>query len=229
MTKVIGIHQPNFLPWMPYFSKLEASDAFVLLDDVQFPQGSYVNRVRGPEPLHWMTVPVRHGSALIKDTLIDYGRNWHGKLLRGIQQIYGKAPFFEETFGPLQRFVGSRPRFLIELNLPLITWLRDQLGLQTSLHLSSQFGLQTSGSERLVEICQALQASHYLAGKGSIAYEKLELYAQAGIHYVSADLGRGQSPLSILDSLMKSGASATAGLIRERRWQMVEAAECPRP
>ena len=48
MTKVVAIHQPNFLPWLGYFDKLARADVFVLLDDAQFPkkQGNATNRVR---------------------------------------------------------------------------------------------------------------------------------------------------------------------------------------
>ena len=35
----VGIHQPNFLPWRGFFSKIQACDTFVLLDDVQFERG----------------------------------------------------------------------------------------------------------------------------------------------------------------------------------------------
>ena len=45
---VVGIHQPNFFPWLGYFDKLCRSDIFVMLDDVQFSKtgGNWCNRVR---------------------------------------------------------------------------------------------------------------------------------------------------------------------------------------
>jgi hypothetical protein len=32
--KIIAIHQPNFFPWLGYFSKIKQADAFVFLDNV---------------------------------------------------------------------------------------------------------------------------------------------------------------------------------------------------
>ena len=44
---IVGIHQPNFMPWLGYFYKIYKSDVFIFLDDVQFTKtgSSYINRV----------------------------------------------------------------------------------------------------------------------------------------------------------------------------------------
>ena len=41
---IVGIHQPQYIPWIPYFSKIVQSDIFVLLDDVQFQKNGLQNR-----------------------------------------------------------------------------------------------------------------------------------------------------------------------------------------
>ncbi|HOW19435.1 MAG TPA: WbqC family protein, partial [Phycisphaerae bacterium] len=33
---IVGIHQPNYLPWIGYFVKIARSDRFILLDDAQY-------------------------------------------------------------------------------------------------------------------------------------------------------------------------------------------------
>ena len=47
-AKTVGIHQPNFFPWLGYFNKLAHADEFVFLDSVQFSKaaGTWSNRVR---------------------------------------------------------------------------------------------------------------------------------------------------------------------------------------
>lgn len=40
----IGIHQANFIPWLPYFHKMSKCDIFILLNHVQFEKSGFQNR-----------------------------------------------------------------------------------------------------------------------------------------------------------------------------------------
>jgi hypothetical protein len=40
------IHQPYFLPWMGYFSKLIYADKFIVLDNVEFSKRHFIDRVQ---------------------------------------------------------------------------------------------------------------------------------------------------------------------------------------
>jgi len=57
----VAIHQPQYLPWMPYFQKLSQADCFVFLDNVQYQSRGLQNRnqVKGPNGAVWLTVPVK--------------------------------------------------------------------------------------------------------------------------------------------------------------------------
>ena len=69
----ISIHQANFIPWMPFFSKIHQADIFVVLKEVQFPKNSWTNRcqVNGK----WWTNPVEHGLVPIKDKKYATGQS----------------------------------------------------------------------------------------------------------------------------------------------------------
>jgi len=41
----ITIHQPNFVPWYPYFQKIQQADVFVLLGHCQF-EKNYINPLK---------------------------------------------------------------------------------------------------------------------------------------------------------------------------------------
>ena len=41
---IVSIHQPQYMPWLPYFSKIASCDTFVFLDDVQFQKNGIQNR-----------------------------------------------------------------------------------------------------------------------------------------------------------------------------------------
>ena len=76
MEKSIGIMQPFFLPWIGYFEMIDASDIFILLDDVQFAKRSWHqrNKIKGANDIIWLTVPVHSKSKRfqkIKDVSIN--------------------------------------------------------------------------------------------------------------------------------------------------------------
>lgn len=74
---VVGIHQPNFFPWLGYFNKIAKSNKFVFLDNVDFPKtgaGNLVNRVKilnnGNEK--WLTMSINKvkSNTMIKDVIL---------------------------------------------------------------------------------------------------------------------------------------------------------------
>ena len=72
MSKVkIAAHQPNLVPWMPFFYKMAMCDYFIILDEVQFEKNNYQNRFRFKD--RWVTNPIRHGMDLIKDKVYTNG------------------------------------------------------------------------------------------------------------------------------------------------------------
>ena len=57
----IGIHQPNYFPWVGYFHKIARVKKFIFLDNVQYSKGSYINRVQLllNDEVRWLTVPCK--------------------------------------------------------------------------------------------------------------------------------------------------------------------------
>ncbi len=61
----IAIHQPNLVPWLPFFHKIEKSDVFILMLNCQFEKNGFQNRFNIDEK--WITKPVSGGMELLKD------------------------------------------------------------------------------------------------------------------------------------------------------------------
>jgi hypothetical protein len=59
----VAIHQPNAIPWFPFFEKMQQADIFVILTQVQFEKNGWQNRcqVNGK----WWTNPVSKGLTTI--------------------------------------------------------------------------------------------------------------------------------------------------------------------
>ena len=57
---MIVISQPTYLPWIGYFSLIDASEYFIFLDDVQFDARSWQqrNRIAINGNVNYLTLPV---------------------------------------------------------------------------------------------------------------------------------------------------------------------------
>lgn len=81
----VAIHQPNFIPWFPFFYKMASCDKFVLLEQVQFEKNNYQNRFMYKDK--WITKPVINGNCRINDK--DYvslkdDKYWNGRSLKNL-------------------------------------------------------------------------------------------------------------------------------------------------
>jgi hypothetical protein len=189
MGKRIAIMQPTYLPWIGYFDLIDRVEAFVLLDNVQFEKQSWQqrNRIRTAKDLEWLSIPILntgHSGQLICDTRIA-SLQFVGKHLRALKMNYGRVRFFNEIFPEFDRCLNEAAAsgMLADLNLGLIRWLVQKLGITTPLHVSSQMGCEGRRSGLLVNICQRLGADEYLSPVGSADYlrEDRGQFDQAGI------------------------------------------------
>ena len=59
---IVTIHQPQYLPWLGYFDKINRADIIVLLDNVQYKKNEWQNRnhIKTANGWQWVTVPVKY-------------------------------------------------------------------------------------------------------------------------------------------------------------------------
>lgn len=169
---MITILQPAFMPWLGYLAMIKVSRSFVLYDDVQFFRW-FVNRnkikVNGQEK--WITVPVKSHRDLIKETKIDYSKDWMGQHLETIRHAYAKAENFKEGYELVKEIYYKKFDTISKLAAHSISTLCGYLDIKTTLILSSLMGVSgRNKSERLARICSHLHASIYLTGFGSDDY-----------------------------------------------------------
>lgn len=185
----VAIMQPTYLPWLGYFDLIASSQIFVFLDDVEFSRQSWQqrNRIKTSTGVQWLTVPViRKGRSTqkIKDVLINLNAAFHIKHIKTIKQYYSKAPYWERYSDEFSMILNKQHEYLVELNLDLIGWFCQELGIVTKTIRSSQMNnVENVGKvERLVNICRYLGADHYLSPAGSKDYiDKNNLFINSGI------------------------------------------------
>lgn len=218
---IVTIHQPDFLPWLGFFDRWQASGLLVFLDDVQFLRRGWHHRDRiktaaGPA---WLTVPVKNKGRYLQtigEVELEDGP-WRRKHLAMIRAAYAKAAGFDQVFPLLEAVYAKNHSRLVELNLDLLAMAARLLGIGVPTALASDHDLpgregpDCTGTRRLLRLCQIYGASSYLTGLGSRGYLDEPLFLQHGIrvkwqqfvHPVHPQLhGEFAANLSVLDWLM---------------------------
>jgi hypothetical protein len=184
---IVSTYQPFFSPFPAFFYKAHLSDLLIVLDDVQFPRGTtWVsrNRFKNDQGTLWVTIPVwKKGLGLqrINQVRICYERDWERKHLASLQSAYAKAPYWREHANVVEAMFSGRFERLVELNLMIIEYLKKQLGIDTPLIVQSDLGIHAKGNELLIQICQKVGATQYLAQDGAKKYLNPKLFEEAGI------------------------------------------------
>ena len=74
----VAIHQPQYLPWLGYFDKLDSADVFIILDTVQLKKHEWQdrNRIRtkNSEGWQWLKVPILDPLPRHPGSLTECGR-----------------------------------------------------------------------------------------------------------------------------------------------------------
>ena len=222
--RVVTIHQPEHLPWLGFFSKLDAADLMVSLDVVPFRKNYFQNRNRvlGPDGgAHWLTVPVRlddHLAGQIRLVPIAEDGRWRRKHLRTLEHRYRRHPHFDEVFGRIAPILEDEWDRVAELNHALIDALKETLGIATPIVRASELDVAGSRSELLAAICRRVGADVYLSGPSGRDYLDPTPFEAAGIRIAYHDYEhpvypqRGSdgfvSHLSVLDLLFNCGAES---------------------
>ncbi|MDX8389202.1 MAG: WbqC family protein [Mariprofundaceae bacterium] len=224
---LIAIHQPNYLPWPGFFHKWFISDAFVLLDTVQFHKNEWQNRnqIKSAHGVQWLTVPVTYRFPQTIDNVGIHASPWARKQCAAIEQAYRKTPFFELYWFELRELLLGDWQLLSQLNIAIIRWLGEKLQCKQPLHIASEFDVQAEDpTKRLIAICQTLGGDAYLSGVEGKNYLEDSSFSDVGINLyfqkveapVYAQLhGDFISHLSVVDMLFNVGAAQSIVLIEQ--------------
>ena len=113
-VKSLAIAQPTFLPWSGWYDLVDQVDLLILLDDVAFSKQSWQqrNRIRTPDGLSYLTVPVQTAGKLgqrICDTKI-VNNAFVRKIERTVAQNYRRAEYLTAIIRNFVRYSKDRPR-----------------------------------------------------------------------------------------------------------------------
>lgn len=184
--KKVAILQSNYIPWKGYFDLINMVDVFVFYDDMQYTRRDWRNRnkIKTPQGLKWLTIPVEVKGRYfqtINETMISEN-DWAIKHWQTIKQFYSKAPYFNEYKDAFEAFfLSTKKTNLSQVNFNLIQIVNQILGIKTKLRWSSEFELVDGQTEKLLGICQQLNADIYMSGPAAKGYFDESLAEKMGI------------------------------------------------
>ena len=188
-NRVVGIHQPNFMPWLGYFYKIKQSNIFIFLDDVQFQKtgASYINRVSIAinTQSSYLTVPVKRQSGVWNINETEFSdQRWKKKIIGTLQNNYAKADFFKENKEFVFELINFTSNDLASYNMNFIKEVSMRLGIKTAFVKSSDFKIDTTSTQRLIDLIKKVDGNVYLSGSGGDNYQDKELYQQENIKLI---------------------------------------------
>jgi len=179
----VCIHQPDFIPWLGFFDKLQKSEKLVILDDVKISRRGFANRnkIRIPDGATWITVPIE-SAGLYNKTRPLVSEKWHQDLIKKLDRSYPDRKIKDPVFK--YRLIGAcaePANSLSEFNFRLIDLMMRALCIRREIIFASELGIKSTSSDRILEICKSLGADIYLSGVGGRNYLDLKKFESNSI------------------------------------------------
>ena len=211
---------PNYIPKLGFFVKMALADHFALADDQLFRQQSPTCRtaIKSASGKQWLTVPVLHRpQQLICEVQIDNQRRWRQKHFKTLTVNYAYAPYFPYFIDFFDSLYQKQWRFLLDLNLTIIEYIRDILRIESGIVQTNSLSLNGDVSQRTIDLCRARACNSYLASPEIARLLKKDAFTGASIEIDSItwkeplyrqQFGDWIPGLSVIDMLFNEGPEA---------------------
>ena len=127
-------------------NSLELSPSVVYIEACEnFQKQSYRNRCRfyAADGVQTLSFPIRHEDGthkhLISEVKVDYAKPWLHQHKRAIESAYMTSAYFEYYRDELFSILDSRPETLFELNMRLIAFFVEKIGLKVDIRTTVDY------------------------------------------------------------------------------------------
>lgn len=189
MRKIVAIHQPHYFPWLGYLDKMAKVDEFIVMDEVQFTDGSPMSRnkflqVDGQSKL--LSLCVAKKGYMSKPTKELELSNWsktRKKHRSFIEMNYKRTPYYDEVMSRVLPIFETDFATLLEVDLATIKVLRSIFDIGTPIVLQSalDYDIQAKNNDLVLSLCEATGADGYLSGRGAKEYMDDESFECRGV------------------------------------------------
>ena len=127
-------------------NSLELSPSVVYIEACEnFQKQSYRNRCRfyAADGVQTLSFPIKHEDGThkhpISEVKVDYAKPWLHQHKRAIESAYMTSAYFEYYRDELFAILDSRPETLFELNMRLIAFLVEKIGLKVDIRTTVDY------------------------------------------------------------------------------------------
>ena len=169
------------MPYPGFFHKVIRSDVLIVQDVTKFDERfSNRNKIISSTEWTWLTVPIKknHKDYLLKDVQIFNDLKWNKVHRKKLESAYNKSNFFNKYNTDLNLILEQKWEMLLELNMTIIKKINDWLKIKTKIIYESELGIEGEATNRLINICKAVNADVYLSGDMGHDYLNEELFKQ---------------------------------------------------
>jgi len=141
------------------------------------------NRILDPHGIVWLSVPIEKEDKFspAREVRINNSLPWREEHWKKLLVSYANATYFNLYNTDLKQFYETQWDLLFDLDLATTRKVLEWLGMKIPVILESGLGVNSSGTQRLVDICKAVGADTYVSGRGAKAYMDEKLFASNGI------------------------------------------------
>ncbi|PIY97318.1 MAG: hypothetical protein COY66_00270 [Candidatus Kerfeldbacteria bacterium CG_4_10_14_0_8_um_filter_42_10] len=214
----LGIMQPYFFPYIGYFQLMNATDEFVLYDNIEYTKKGWINRnrilVNGKDA--YITLPLKKDSDYleVKDRhLADTWPSERKKMLNRITGSYQKSPYFNSIYPIIEKVIIFEETNLFKFILNSLNQVKEYLEIRTPLVISSTIPIEheLKAEKKVIALCKSRKADTYINPIGGLELYDKENFKEVGIdlHFIKTNdfkykqFGNDFVPfLSIIDVMM---------------------------
>jgi hypothetical protein len=185
---IVGIHQPNYLPYMGYFNKMKNVDIFILYDIAQYVKNRYDNRnrIRIREGAVYLTIPVTDKDSYLKrfnEVVLPSDSTWQKNHWKSIHANYANSEFFNLYSEFFQHIYSKKFTFLSDFNEMIILYIKEKLDLDSEIIKTTKLNLNLNlkSTDLLIDILKKVDAKEYLSGPSGRKYLDEKKFHEAKI------------------------------------------------
>ena len=180
--KILSAHQPQFIPWLGFFSKIYTSNDYIILDDLKYSKSSFQTRnqirVNSEKKIDWLKIPVIKETTKKEFNLVemDMKKNWKAKHLKSLSYAYSRSDYFDEIFKDIESIYNEHHSSnLLSFNLKFIFYAIKIFNIRTNILLSSEikghgFVSKNKKAKLLCDFSKYLNCDHFLFGSNGKKY-----------------------------------------------------------